>query len=291
MDVGFIGLGSMGLPMTANLVEAGHRVTVWARSNDACAAAAAFGAKVVGSAKETFAGDAFISMLSDDDAVRKVVMESGMLPLGGTSTVHINMATVSVAFAREMAAQHAKLGIPYISAPVFGRAEVAAAGKLNILAAGDQNVIEKVQPLFDAMGQRTWNLGDEVGRANVVKIGGNFMLACALEAISEAVALSEAHGVPPADFIEIMTNTVFTAPSYKAYGDIIAQQRFEPVSFKLALGLKDLRLALAAGDAKNVALPFGSILRDNFLDAIAHGDGDREWAAVSNVVRRRAKLI
>jgi 3-hydroxyisobutyrate dehydrogenase-like beta-hydroxyacid dehydrogenase len=290
MDVGFIGLGSMGLPMAANLVKAGHRVIVWARSKDACAAAAAFGATVSASAKETFAGDAFISILSDDDSVRRVVMESGMLPSGGANTVHINMATVSAAFAHEIAAHHAKLGISYISAPVFGRSEVAAAGKLNIIAAGDQKAITKVQPLFDAMGQRTWNLGDDPGRANVVKIGGNFMLACSLEAISEAVALNEAHGVKPADFIEIMTNTIFTAPSYKAYGDIIAQQRFEPASFKLTLGLKDVRLALAAGDSKNVALPFGSILRDNFLDALAHGDADKEWAAISNVARRRAKL-
>jgi 3-hydroxyisobutyrate dehydrogenase-like beta-hydroxyacid dehydrogenase len=290
MDVGFIGLGSMGLPMAANLVKAGHRVTVWARSREACAAAAAFGAKVVENAKETFAGDVFISILSDDNSVRKVVMESGILPLGGSNTVHINMATVSVGFAREIATHHARLGIPYVSAPVFGRSEVAAAGKLNILAAGDQRAIAKAQPLFDAIGQRTWNLGDDPGRANVVKIGGNFMLACALEAISEAVALNEAHGVKPADFIEIITNTVFPTPSYKAYGEIIAQQRFEPVSFKLTLGLKDVHLALAAGESKSVPLPFGSILRDNFLDALAHGDADKEWAAVSNVARRRAML-
>lgn len=290
MDVGFIGLGSMGLPMASNLVKAGHRVIAWARSKEACAAAAAFGATVAANAKEAFAGDAFVSILSDDDSVRQVVMESGILPAGGANTVHVNMATVSVDFAREIAAHHAKLGIPYIYAPVFGRSEVAAAGKLNILAAGDQKAIAKVQPLFDAMGQRTWNLGSDPGMANVVKIGGNFMLACALEAISEAVALSEAHGVKPDDFIDIMTNTIFTAPSYKAYGEIIAQQRFEPASFKLTLGLKDVRLALAAGDSRNVALPFGSILRDNFLDALAHGDADKEWAAVSNVARRRAKL-
>lgn len=290
MDVGFIGLGSMGLPMAANLVKAGHRVVVWARSKDACAAAAAFGATVAANAAETFAGDAFISILSDDDSVRKVVMESGMLPSGGARTVHINMATVSVAFAREIAAHHAKLGIPYISAPVFGRSDVAAAGKLNILAAGDQKAIAKVQPLFDAMGQRTWNLGDDPTRANVVKIGGNFMLACAIEAISEAVVLNEAHGVKPSDFIEIMTSTIFNVPAYKGYGEMIARRQFEPPTFKLPLGLKDVRLALAAGELENVALPFGSILRDNFLDALAHGDADKEWAAVSDVARRRAKL-
>lgn len=290
MDVGFVGLGSMGLPMAANLVKAGHRVTVWARSEEAGAAAAAFGAAIAGTPEETFGRDAFISILSDDDAVRRVVLDSGILPAGGSKTVHVNMATVSAAFAREMAVHHAKRGIAYVSAPVFGRSEVAAAGKLNILAAGDQDAIAKVQPLFDAMGQRTWNLGDDPASANIVKIGGNFMLACAIEAISEAVALGEAHGVEAADFIEIMTNTIFPAPSYKVYGEIIAQRRFEPASFKLALGLKDVRLALAAGDARNVPLPFASILRDNFLDALAHGEGDQEWAAVSNVARRRAKL-
>ena len=291
MDVGFIGLGSMGLPMAANLARAGHSVTVWARSKSACDAAAAFGAKIAATANETFAGDVFISMLSDDETVRKIVMESGMLPSSGSNTIHINMATVSAAFARELAAHQAKLGIPYISAPVFGRMEAAAAGKLNIIAAGEQDAIAKVQPLFDVLGQRTWNLGDEPGKANVVKIGGNFMVACALEAISEAVMLNESHGVDASDFIDIMTNAVFTAPAYKVYGEMIAQRRFEPASFKLTLGLKDVRLALAAGDSKSVGLPFGSILRDHFLDALAHGDADKEWAAISDVARRRANLM
>lgn len=291
MDVGFIGLGSMGLPMAANLVKAGHDVTVWARSKAACDAASAFGAKVAATANETFCGDAFISILSDDEAVRQIVMDSGMLPSGGSNTIHINMATVSAAFARELAAHQAKLGIPYVSAPVFGRMEAAAAGTLHIIAAGEQDAIAKVQPLFDVLGQRTWNLGDEPGKANVVKIGGNFMVACALEAISEAVMLNEAHGVDASDFIDIMTNAVFTAPAYKVYGEMIAQRRFEPASFKLALGLKDVRLALAAGDSKSVGLPFGSILRDHFLDALAHGDADKEWAAISDVARRRANLM
>lgn len=291
MHVGFLGLGSMGFPMAANLVKAGHSVTVWARSKTACDGAAAFGAKVAATANETFTGDAFISILSDDDAVRKVVMESGMLPSDGSTTIHINMATVSAAFARELAAHHVDRGIPYVSAPVFGRSQAAAAAKLNIVAAGDQDAIAKAQPLFDVLGQRTWNLGDDPSKANVVKIGGNFMLACAIEAISEAVALNEAHGVDPSDFIDIMTNAVFTAPAYQVYGEMIAQRRFAPASFKLALGLKDVRLALAAGDSKSVGLPFGSILRDHFLDALAHGDADKEWAAVSDVARRRANLI
>jgi len=294
MDVGFAGLGAMGQAMAGRLIKAGHTVRVWSRSAAPSEAMRALGATMVSTAREAFAGDAFVSMLSDDDAVRDVVIGGGLLPppgsLPGPHPVHVNMATVSVGFARTLVAWHAAACVPYVSAPVFGWMDAAAAGRLHILAAGEPAAVAAVQPLFDAMGQRTWLLGPDPSRASTVKIGGNFMVACAIEALAEAMALCRANGVPAADFLEVMGGTIFDNPIYKGYGSMIAAERFEPAGFRLALGLKDVRLALAAGEDAHAPLPFASLLRDSFLDAIAQGDGDKDWAAIAKVASRRAGL-
>jgi len=165
---------------------------------------------------------------------------------------------------------------------------VALAGKLNIVAAGDPSARARVQPLFDAMGQKTWPLGDEPERAIAVKLAGNFMLAAAIESMAEAAALANGHGVTTSELLEVLTSTLFAAPAYQNYGALIAARRYEPAAFRLALGLKDVNLALAAGAEGLAPMPFASILRDNLIDAIAHGDADRDWAALAEVALRRA---
>lgn len=227
-------------------------------------------------------------MLADDSAVRQVYLDSGALDRAPKGLIHVVMATISTALVQELVALHKDRGIGYVAAPVFGRTDVAAAGGLNIAAAGDPAAIARIQPLLDAIGQKTWRLGDDPVRANVVKIAGNFMIAAAIEAMGEAVALGRAHGIAAGDLLEVMTNSLFAAPVYKGYGGIIAEERYDPAAFKLTLGLKDVRLALAAGEAAHVPLPLASLLRDGFLEAIAHGDADRDWAALAKVAARRA---
>jgi 3-hydroxyisobutyrate dehydrogenase-like beta-hydroxyacid dehydrogenase len=290
MKIGFIGLGAMGKAMAANLIRAGHEVLVWNRSSGPVQELKELGAAVAGSVRAAFQGDACVTMLADDSAVRDVVMRKGFLPAGGSPTVHVNMATISVALADELAAFHRTAGVPYVSAPVFGRSNLAVEGKLHILAAGDSRAIDKVRPALDAMGERVWALGAEPRQANAVKICGNFLVAAALEAMSEAVALGRANKVEARDLLEILTTVLFDTPVYKAYGKLIANQQFEPAGFRLVLGLKDVRLALEAGENGNVPLPLASIIRDTFLEAIAHGDGEKDWAAISQVARRRANL-
>ena len=289
MKVGFVGLGGMGSAMAANLLKAGHEVAVWSRRPEPAERLRELGALVVEIPGDAFQGDAFISMLSDDAAVRAIIVGGGLLA-GKTGAVHINSATISVACAEEMTRLHRELGVPYLAAPVFGRPEAAAAAKLHVVAAGDPTIIVKVQPLFDAIGQKTWIVGDQPSQANVVKICGNFMLASAIETLSEASALANAHGVPTKTLLELMTSTLFPSPAYQIYGKIIADQRFEPAGFRLKLGFKDVRLALAASEALNVPLPFGAALRDVFLEAIAGGLGDADWSAISQVAQRRAHL-
>jgi 3-hydroxyisobutyrate dehydrogenase-like beta-hydroxyacid dehydrogenase len=280
----------MGRVMVRNLLRAGHRVRAWDISTDARAEIGKHGAEIAADAQDAFSGDAVISMLPNDDAMRGVFLEGGVLPERGSTTVHVNMATASVECVSELAAAHAARGIAYVSAPVFGRPEMAAERNLNILAAGDPRAIERVQPLFDALGKKTWRLGDVPGNANVAKIAGNLMVACMLEAMGEAAALARAYKMDPADLLNVVVGSLYDVPIYRIYAGMIGSGKFEPPGFDLRLGLKDAKLALAAGEEMNVALPFASVLRDNYLDALAHGDERKDWSAVSRVAARRAAL-
>jgi 3-hydroxyisobutyrate dehydrogenase-like beta-hydroxyacid dehydrogenase len=290
MDIGFIGLGAMGKGMAANLIKAGHTVRVWNRSRGPVDELARQGAQPLASPRDAFTGDAVLSMLADDDALRAVIAPALMPDGAPTGLVFVNMATISVALARELPDLFRTRGIAYVAAPVFGRPDAAAAGKLQIVVAGDATAIARVQPVLDAIGQRTWPVGSEPYRANVVKLAGNFMIAAAIASMGQAVALAEGNGLRGEDVLEVLTNAVFTAPLYKNYGAVIAGRRYDPPGFKLVLGLKDVRLALAAGESVHAPLSIASVLRDDFLDAIAHGQSDQDWCSVAEVTRRRAGL-
>lgn len=289
MDVGFIGLGGMARAMAANLVKAGHRVRVWNRTPAAAQPLVEAGATEVATADEAFVGDAAITMLADDAALREVVLEGGLLAGNSRPAMHLSMSTISVALARELTDRHAEAGIGYVAAPVFGRTEVAVAAQLNILAAGPAALIEAAGPLFDAMGQKVWRLGEEPARANVVKLPGNFMIAASVATFAEAMALGQANGVDPHDLHAVLTGTLFSGRVHTNYGKLIADRAYDP-AFKLTLGLKDIRLALQAGEASTVPMPVASLLRDTLIEAVAHGDGERDWVALAEVAFRRAGI-
>ena len=198
------------------------------------------------------------------------------------------MATVSVAFAQELAARWKPRNVAYVSAPVMGRPEAAAAAKLTILAAGPDAAIEAVQPLLALMGQKVWRLGEQAQRANVAKLAVNFLLASAVETLAEATVLAGAYGIAAQQLIDLITGSIFPGPVYQGYGALIAQQRYEPAGFKAELALKDVRLALAAADAVSVPLPVGSMVRDSLTDAIAHQEGAMDLAVLGKVATRRA---
>lgn len=289
MDVGFVGLGGMGREMAANLVRAGHSVRVWNRSPGPVNALVAQGARPATDVADVFAADVVVSMLADDAAVESVLLVPELLA-NAAASVHVNMATVSVALATRAAEVHAEHGVGYVAAPVLGRTEVAAAGNLNIMTAGDPALLDRLEPLFEAMGRRTRRVGTEPHQANTAKISANYLIACAIEALSEACALAEAGGVAPADLIDVITGSILPGPVYSGYGAMVAERRYEPVGFRLVLGRKDVELALTAGIETNVPMAFGGALRDVFIDALAHGDGERDWAAVAESTRRRAGL-
>lgn len=291
MNIGFIGLGHMGSALVGRLLQAKHTVRVWNRSPESARKLVQQGAQVVATADDAFRGDAVFSMLGDDDAVRAVILDSGVLDRASRDLVpvHVNMATVSVAFVDELAGRHEKRGIDYVSAPVLGRPDAAAAGKLNIMAAGPEAAIDKVQPLLDMAGQKTWRFGERASRANVAKIAMNFMLAAACESMGEAAALAAGYDIQPGDLFELASHTLFGGVVYQGYGRLIAAGAFEPAGFKARLGLKDVRLALAAAEAVTTPMPLASQMRDSLLEALTRGEGDKEFGVVlGRAAMRRA---
>ncbi|MEV6121489.1 NAD(P)-dependent oxidoreductase [Streptomyces sp. NPDC052077] len=285
--IGFVGLGTMGRPMARRLLAAGHRVVVWNRSRPAVDALREEGAEAAADLAEVFAQPTVISVLPDDATVRSLVLDGGVLKDAGCR-VHVNMATVSAGFATEAAQRHAQHGVGYVAAPVLGRAEVAAAGKLNVLTAGAPEALAPARPALAPLAGRIWELGDDPARANVVKIAVNFLLASAIETTAEATSLVESYGVDAAAFVELISSTLFPGPVYSTYGGLMAERRYEPAGFTTRLGLKDVDLALSAAHHRDVALPTGSVVRDALLEALAAGWSDRDWATLADIARRRA---
>lgn len=288
MELGFIGLGTMGAPMVLNLLKAGHQVRVWNRSSAPLQALADAGAEPVATPALAAQAEVLISMLGDDAAIRSVILDGGVLDGLAAGSIHVNMSTVSVALAQELAQLHAQRGVGYVSAPVLGRVDVAAAGNLNILASGPAEALAKVQPLFDVLGRKTWPFGEAAELACVAKLSANLMIASAIESMAEASSLAGGYGISRSDFIDMITSTLFAVPVYQGYGKLMVDKQFEPAGFKLSLGLKDVRLALEAGEAAHVPLPFAGVLKDNLLDGMAHGQADQDWASLSEVSARRA---
>lgn len=291
MDIGFIGLGHMGSAMARNLLKAGHRVTVYNRSLSKAERLAEDGAQVAANPAAACRGDVVITMLADDDAVEQVVFgPQGILEGLGPDAVHLSMSTISVALSDRLALAHEAAGQRYLAAPVFGRPEAAEAGKLFIVVAGDDGTIGRCQPLFEILGQRTFPIGETPSLANLVKLSGNFLIASMIESLGEAVALTRKAGIDPHRYIEILTNSLFSAPVYRTYGELIADQKYHPAGFRLSLGLKDMRLALAAADAEAVPMPVASLVHDQFLAGFAQGEGDADWSGLAHIAARNAGL-
>ena len=289
MKVGFIGLGNMGSGMAANLLKAGHTLTVYNRTPASAEALVAQGATLAKTPSEAARGEVVITMLADDAAVESVVFGvDGVLAGLNPGSIQISMSTISVALAERLASAHQAAGQRFVAAPVFGRPEAAAAGKLFIVAGGEPKTVQFCQPLFEVLGQRTFVIADEPPKANLVKLSGNFLIAAVIETLGEAFALVGKAGIDRARYLDILTNTLFGAPVYKTYGGIIAEERYAPPGFRARLGFKDIHLALGAAEALQVPMPVASLLRDRFLTLIATGSGDFDWSALAALAARDA---
>ena len=281
----------MGSGMARNLLRAGHEVVVFNRSRDKAQALVADGARVADSlAGACSASDAVMTMLADDRAVEQMVFgENAIASALPAGAIHISCSTISMALARRLAAEHHRRGQKYLSVPVFGRPEAAAGRNLLVVAAGPPDLVERCRPLFDAIGRQTFVVGSDPWQANAAKLCGNFMIAAMIEAFGEAFATLRKAGVPPHDFLEVMS-ALFGSPVYANYGSLIAGGKFEPAGFALRLGLKDARLVLEAAEELAAPMPLASLIRDSLLSAMAHGQADLDWSSVTRVAARSAGI-
>jgi 3-hydroxyisobutyrate dehydrogenase-like beta-hydroxyacid dehydrogenase len=291
MNLAFIGLGKMGAAMARNLLRAGYQVTVYNRSRDKADALAKDGARVASTPADACRdADVAMTMLADDPATEHVVFgQDGIAQALRRDAVHVSHGTISTAMARRLASEHSQRGQGYLSAPVFGRPEMAEGKRLAVVAAGPESAIERCRPFFDAVGRATFVVGAEPWQANAVKLCGNFMIASMLETFGEAFATLRKANVAPQTFLEIM-NALFASPVYQLYGKIIAEEQFEPAGFSLRLGSKDIRLVLETAQECASPMPIASLIRDHFLSAIAMGQAEQDWSSLARVSARNAGL-
>jgi 3-hydroxyisobutyrate dehydrogenase-like beta-hydroxyacid dehydrogenase len=290
MKIAFLGLGNMGAAIARHLIRAGHDVTVWNRTLSKAEPLRSEGAKVGQSPAEAVTdAEVAITMLADDAAVEAAVFSANgvlaALPKGAT---HISMSTISVALSRRLEEEHRRHGHHYVAAPVFGRPDAAAAGKLFVAAAGEKTAVERCLSLLEALGQRVFVLGEKPEMANVVKLSGNFLIASVIESLGEAIALTRKYGIDPHQYVDFLTNSLFAAPVYKTYGGLIADQKHETAGFGLRLGLKDIRLALTAAESVDAPLPVASLIRDHMLTAIARGLDKHDWSVLGQLAAENA---
>lgn len=289
MNVGFVGLGAMGAAIVRNLLGKGVQVTVWNRSRGVVDELAAEGATPAASVDEAFNADIVLTMLAHDQAMRAVLLDSGVLAKARKGVVHVNLATISTELAAELSALHAELGLGYVASPVFGRPPVALTGGLNVLAAGAPDAVAAAMPVLELLAAKVWPLGEDPVRANALKLAGNFMIVSAIESMGEAVALGEAYGVAAPELLDMLTSTLFNAPIYKIYGGMIAERRYTPPGFAAELGLKDVRLVLDAAEAKGLSMPLADLAEASLESLLGGPDKDLDLAALAEVARARVE--
>jgi len=289
MKIGLIGLGNMGSGMAANLLKGGHEVTVYNRTPSKAQALTAQGARFAAQVADACGGDAVITMLADDSAVESVVFgDAGVIRSLRPRAIHISSSTISVALSEKVAAAHAANGQRFVSAPVFGRPDAAAAGKLFVAVAGAPDAVDESMPVLEAIGQRTFRFGHNPPHANLVKLSGNFLISSVIEALGEAMALVGKAGLDQHQYVDFLTSTLFNAPVYKTYGRLIADKKFEPAGFAAPLGFKDNRLVLAAAETLRVPLPLASLIYNRFLTLLARGGDSLDWSALSQLAAEDA---
>jgi 3-hydroxyisobutyrate dehydrogenase-like beta-hydroxyacid dehydrogenase len=287
MKIGFIGLGRMGHGMAANLVKAGHQVTVYNRTPGKAGDLEALGAKVGTSIADACQGDAVITMLANDEAVESTVFgEGGILASLRKGAIHISSSTISVSLSSRLADAHFRAGQRYVVATMLGRPDVAAKGELFVVAAGGPDELREVAPALDAIGKKTTVFGDEPSSANLIKLSSNFLIASIFESLGEAVALVSKGGIDRREYLDFLTSTAFDSPLYRNYGALIIEDSPAAVGFAAPLGFKDIRLALTAGDELKVPMPLASLLHDRFIELFAKEGEDRDWSEIGKLARR-----
>jgi 3-hydroxyisobutyrate dehydrogenase-like beta-hydroxyacid dehydrogenase len=282
----------MGQGIAGRVLGGGHDLAVFNRTREKAADLERAGARVAGSVADACDGaEVVITMLADDAALLEVALgEAGLRDSLSSAAVHMTMGTHGVRAVQTLATAHANAGQALVAAPVLGRPDLAASGQLGIVAAGPPDAVGRCRPLFEVIGRRTFEAGPRADSATAIKLANNFVLGCAIEAMGEALSLGRAYDVEPHVLYEVLVEGLFSAPAYKVYGEIMVAEAYDRVGFTSELALKDVNLVLAAADEARMPLPSANVLRDRLLSAIAHGDGERDWAVLAREQARAGGL-
>lgn len=284
-SIGVVGLGAMGKAIAVNLLKAGFQTTVWNRSPEPVDELVSQGAVDAKHLSEVLKCDVVLSVLFNDAAVREVFLDSGVLAAAPSGTTHVCMSTISSALAGELLEAHSRRGIAYVGAPMFGRPDVAAAAKLNIVTAAAPDLLEKVEPVLSVLG-KTWRVGDEPRIAHIAKIAGNFMIGCAIETMAESAALISLNGGDPGLFLTMLGETLFNSFIYRSYGSAVASGKSPGAPSGLQLPLKDVGLTLGEARAVGTRTPFATALQERLNYADGQGLGGEDWSvALASVAR------
>ena len=290
--VGFIGLGSMGLPMARRLLDAGYALRVYNRTPGKTVELLERGAREVKTPAETVEpGGIVITMLANDAALETVTLgENGIVSSLGADGIHLSMSTVSPRLARRLAEAHQAHGSHYLAAPVLGRPTAAAAGKLFILLSGVAEAKRRVSPLLEAMGQGTHDLGEDPAQGHIAKLAANFMVLASVETYAETLTFAEKNGIGRMEMMKLLTGTILNAPLFHLYGELLAKEEYTAPGFKLALGLKDIELILETGANSRMPLPAADLVHNRLLAAVAKERGDLDMTALALGVSEDAGL-
>ena len=281
IKIGFIGLGRLGTPIARNLVDAGYDISVYNRTASKSIPLQEAGARVAPDIGTLAGESAIVFTILSDDAVLKKVVDEGLLQHLKPGAIHISMSTILPATAGHLAKLHTQHNQHYLAAPVFGRPEAASAKKLNFVISGEQSIRTRCTPLLkDAGAANVWDFGDLVESANTIKLCGNFMIGAALEAMGETIGLARKSGIDPQQMWDMFTQTLFPAPIYLNYGNIILKEKFEPAAFTAKLGLKDINLVLNQAGSVGQKMPLADLLKNNLQELLKEGKEDIDWSAV-----------
>ena len=293
MNISFLGLGSMGAAMAANLLKAGFSLTVYNRSADKAEPLRQQGARVAASAAEAARGaDIVFTMVTDDQALETLTTgPEGILATLPQGAIHASCSTVAPDTNRRLAEAHRAHGSWLVASPVFGKPDVAATGQLWVGSSGaTPEVRQRLLPAQAAIGKGTHDFGDDPGAASVAKLCGNFLLGTVIEGLAEALTLAEKCGLDRVGFFNMLTSTLFDNPIYKGYGKLIAEQHYQPVGAPPAIIRKDMNLVVQEAYKNEVPMPFANIIRDRLTATVALNRPDVDWASFAQRVSDEAGI-
>lgn len=290
--ISFLGLGNMGTPMAKNLLKNGANLSVYNRTKERAEPLIKSGASYLESPKDAFKESTIVfSMVANDNALMEIVEgPNGILANGRPGSIHVSCSTVDPATIEKLAKSHKDKGVTLISAPVFGRPEVAEKQALWICVAGDTQAKQRVEPFLKMMGQKVYDFGDKPESANNVKVTGNFLILAVSELLAEAFTVLDRNEVNPGAFLDLITDSIFPSPVFKTYGKIILDEKFTPPGFKLPLGLKDISIFLKAAEKVKSNPPVALILRDRLNKSIEKGRSELDWSAISLLSKEENKV-